>query len=331
MAIVATFTLFTERMHDRTFLNSKYEAFLQAAVDAQASGSSTLVALDAPPEVLDFLEHEPRFASAKGHYIRLRELSGASDLLARIAQERPDTIVLGFFHSTDREFPALIQRTHPALVERVDLVEGQVMRFVRQGEGMTDHTAWTGYKAPGTATDGWNVDAPLTASDSIVEEGWDLSGREYGMLYEAPLYTVRAPNDVLEVLLDATVLDEPALDLELVLELHSTIGAGRDTIHFYRSMSARTCAVPLGSRGTLVAAVPFTRGALAHRNLRLRTYAFNRKSGKVRLHAMEVRWREGDPVLFRTVRADHVAVAFRPLGKKGALRDPGSSPGYTER
>ncbi|MBK9537509.1 MAG: hypothetical protein IPO12_01955 [Flavobacteriales bacterium] len=87
------------------------------------------------------------------------------------------------------------------------------------------------------------MDAPLAARDSIAEEGWDLSGREYGMLYEAPLYTVRAPNDVLEVLLDATVLDEPALDLELVLELHSTIGAGRDTIHFYRSMSARTCAV----------------------------------------------------------------------------------------
>ncbi|MBK7270627.1 MAG: glycosyltransferase family 39 protein [Flavobacteriales bacterium] len=283
LAVVATFTLFTERMHDRTFLNSKYEAFLQAAVDAQGSGK-TMVALDAPPEVLDFLEQEPRFASAKGHYIRLRELSGASELIARIAQQKPDTIVLGFFHSTDRELPALIQRTHPALVERVDLVEGQLMRFAQQGEGITDHTAWTGCKLPGTPTTGWTVDAPLAANDSIAEEGWDLSGREYGMLYEAPLYTVRAPNDVLEVLLDATVLDEPALDLELVLELHSTIGAGRDTIHFYRSMSARTCAVPLGSRGTLVAAVPFTRGALAHRNLRLRTYAFNRKSGKVRLH-----------------------------------------------
>ncbi|MBK8340570.1 MAG: hypothetical protein IPK99_11530 [Flavobacteriales bacterium] len=140
LAIAATFTLFTERMHDRTFLNSKYEAFLQAAVDAQASGSSTLVVLDAPPEVLDFLEQEPRFASAKGHYIRLRELSGASDLLARIAQEKPDTIVLGFFHSTDRELPALIQRTHPVLMERVDLVEGQVMRFVRQGEADHRHS-----------------------------------------------------------------------------------------------------------------------------------------------------------------------------------------------
>ncbi len=298
LAIVATFTLFTERMHDRTFLNSKYEAFLQAAVDAQGSGSKTLVVLDAPPEVLDFLEHEPRFAAAKGHYIRLRELSGASDLLARIAQEKPDTIVLGFFHFTDRELPALIQRTYPALVERADLVEGQVMRFVRQGEGITDHTPWTSYTVPGTPTTGWNVDAPRAASDSIAEEGWDLSGREYGMLYEAPLYSVGAANDVLEVLLDATVLDEPALDLELVLELHSTIGAGRDTIHFYRSMSARTCAITVGSRGTIVAAVPFTRGALAHRNLRLRTYAFNRKKGRVRLHGMELRWREGDPVLF---------------------------------
>ncbi|MBK8340569.1 MAG: hypothetical protein IPK99_11525 [Flavobacteriales bacterium] len=142
------------------------------------------------------------------------------------------------------------------------------------------------------------MDAPLTDKDSIAETGWDLSGREYGMLYEAPLYTVRAPNDVLEVLLDATVLDVPALDLELVLELHSTIGASTDTIHFYRSLSARTCAIAVGSRGTIVAAVPFTRGALAHRNLRLRTYAFNRKKGRVRLHGMELRWREGDPVLF---------------------------------
>jgi hypothetical protein len=61
-----------------------------------------LVVIDAPPEVLDLLEQEPRYTAAPGHYLRLRDLGSNAALLHRIRAQRPADVVLGLFHSTDR-------------------------------------------------------------------------------------------------------------------------------------------------------------------------------------------------------------------------------------
>lgn len=306
LAGAATVTLFTVRRHHLTALHSKYEAFLQAAAEG-AAHPDRLVVIDAPPEVLDFLEREPRYAAARGHYLRLRDLGGNADLLARIRTGNPSEVVLGLFHSTDRALPALVQHTHPVLQRRVDLVEGQLMHFRRVGPGIADTAAWAA-TAPGAPHQGWQVEPSLPRIDEPGGAGWDLGGREFGVLHEAPVPPPLEANTVLELLFDVTPLDTAGLALEAVIEVR----ADRDTVLAYRGASARACGARPGVRGPVVVALPFSRALLRHPALRLRSYVWNRHSGQVRIHGVRLRWREGDPALYGLLGPIESAWRFAP-------------------
>ncbi|MBK9273788.1 MAG: glycosyltransferase family 39 protein [Flavobacteriales bacterium] len=309
LAGTATFTLFTVRQHHRTALTSKYEAFLQAATDA-AAHPGTVVVIDAPNEVLDRLEQEPRYTAARGHYLRLRELGSNTAVLDRIRTDRPAEVVLGLFHSTDRALPALIQHSHPVLLERLDLVEGQVLRFGTTGDGLADTTAWS-TAAPGMLPAGWQVEPAAIGTDSLAAQGWDLGGREYGVLFQASVPGTHQPNDVLELLLDATALDTAGLALEAVIELRSVVG-DHDSLLVYRSASAAACALRIGERGTVVVALPLSRALSRHPGLMLRAYVWNRDRGHARVHGLRLRWREGDPALYGLVEPIHGPWRFAP-------------------
>lgn len=309
LAGTATYTLFSARQHHRTALTSKYEAFLEAAAEG-AAHPDRLVVIDAPPEVLDLLEQEPRYAAARGRYLRLRDLGSNAALLERIRAQRPAEVVLGLFHNTDRALPALIQHSHPALVDRVDRVEGQVLHFRTTGNGLTDTLAWS-TAAPGTVPADWQVGPTAVGADSLAGGGWDLSGREYGVLFQAPLPGTHRPNDAVELVLDVTALEEAGLDVEAVIELRSTAG-GRDTTLVYRSASAAGCALRVGERAPVVVALPVSRALSRHPALMLRAYVWNRRNGAVRVHGMRLRWREGDPALYGLVEPIHGPWRFAP-------------------
>ncbi|MCC6401494.1 MAG: glycosyltransferase family 39 protein [Flavobacteriales bacterium] len=309
LAGTAMLTLFTVRQHHRTALTSKYEAFLQAATDG-AAHPDRLVVIDAPPEVLDLLEQEPRYTAAPGHYLRLRDLGSNAALLHRIRAQRPADVVLGLFHSTDRALPALVQHSHPALLERVDLVEGQVMHFRTGGNGLADTVAWSA-AAPGTVPVGWQAEPAAIGADSLAGSGWDLGGREYGVLFQAPLPGTHRPNDVVELVVDATALDDAGLGVEAVIELRSVVD-DRDSLLVYRSTSALDCARRVGERGPVVVAIPLSRALSRHPGLLLRAYVWNRHSGMVRVHGLRLRWREGDPALYGLVEPLHGPWRFAP-------------------
>ncbi len=310
LAVSATISLFTSRQHHLTALTSKYEAFMQAAVDGAAHGDR-MVVLDAPPEVLDLMERQPRFAAARGRYVRLRSLPGQAALLDSLRRGRPSEVVLGLFHSTDRALPTLVQHTHPVLAARTDLVEGQVMRFIRTGQGIVDTAVWA-LTTPDAPASGWQVEPPATGPDSLGPRGWDLTGRAYGVLFDAALPAERTCNDVLELVLDATLMDEGGAAIEAVIELRTRMTDGRDTTVVYRGASAASCGLHAGQRGPVAVALPISRALLRKGALHLRAYAWNRSSGAVRVHAAQLRWREGNPALYGLVEPVHGVWRFAP-------------------
>ncbi len=316
LAGVATLTLFTVRRHHLTALRSKYEVFMQAAVDG-AARPDLMVVIDAPPEVLDLLEREPRYHAARGNYLRLRDLNGLSGLRERIRSQRPTEVVLGLFHSTDRALQALVQQEHPLLLRRVDLVEGQLMHFATTGHGLIDTTAWAA-TAPGMPLLGWQVEPTLPRTDGPTGPAWVLDGREFGLLFGPSLPATVRPNDVLELQLDASVLDTVGLALEAVIEVRGA-WADRDTVLAYRGASARSCGMRLGERGPVVVALPFSRALLRHAGLRVRAYVWNRYGGKVQVHGVRLRWREGDPALYGLLAPIEGPWRFAP-GNDGPTR-----------
>jgi hypothetical protein len=138
-----------------------------------------------------------------------------------------------------------------------------------------------------------------------------LGGREYGVLFQAPLPGTHRPNDVVELVVDATALDDAGLGVEAVIELRSVVD-DRDSLLVYRSTSALDCARRVGERGPVVVAIPLSRALSRHPGLLLRAYVWNRHSGMVRVHGLRLRWREGDPALYGLVEPLHGHWRFAP-------------------
>ncbi|MCB9168688.1 MAG: glycosyltransferase family 39 protein [Flavobacteriales bacterium] len=303
LAGIATVGLVFRRQHYATFYHSKYEAFLQAAVD-HARDPNTQVWIDAPDEVLGLYANEPRYFATGGRYHRVRHTAAPAEIPATAVFDQVDTVVLCQFVSTTPVLPALVQAHFPTLVRRVDLVEGQLFTFAGQGEGIDDHR-WTATYLPNARhTEAWRSDLP------VVPHWWDttawaldMGGREFGLLYDALLALDRGTNDVLEATMTITTDASPSSGV--VLELHTG-----DSLVAYANGRVRDCGFSRVAAAIKLADIDLPPGPL-----RLRAYAWNPEKGPARIGSMTVSQRIGDPVLYGLVEPIRDTWRFAP-GRK---------------
>jgi len=127
-AVTGTTGLVLERAHYRLFYQSKYDAMVDGAIRwAEDTEGGTLVLLDAPPEVLDFLfRARGRTLDAVPH-IRLRDAAMTTGRLDSLLASTPaQRVFLGQSTGTPAEQLARVQLRFPHLAQRIDLAEGGI-------------------------------------------------------------------------------------------------------------------------------------------------------------------------------------------------------------
>lgn len=306
-AAVAVFTLITTRKHYEVFYRSPYEAALKGILDA-ADLPDRMAMVDAPPEKVTFyLQHwNVDTARVRFHNVRNMPLAQVAGLLQA---SRCSSAFLGLTAGAAPELAALVQSYFPFLEERHDMEEGQTFLFsgapVRPG---IEDRAWAGTITPeAVGGEVWKVDADLptvrdtTLGHSAAPRRWDLTGREFGVLLELPLYQLaHGDNDVIEARLDASGVQ--GRGLKLVTELKTG-----EASTFYRSQPL----APAVGEGTIISAIPLADLPRHGQGQRLRVYVWNEGGNPAQVSLIEVRVREGNPWLYGL---------FQPL--KGTLQYP---------
>lgn len=263
------FTLITTRLHYALIHRSKYEALIEDGMKARAAhGNDCLVLLDAPDHVIRFYMERRGISDAAFPYANLRE-AGPYDASAPF-------IFYGHSNSAVPERPGILQASHPRLIERHDFAEGQTMLFGRgpSAGAIEDHR----FTSTTRDNDGrWSIDAPMHG-DTI-----DLSGREFGVLFKAPLDgSIAGGNDLIEVTAEVHAADP---QLALAVELRSG-----DRSIFYRAG---------GPHGHMLhTAIPLSDIEQRDGRLDLQAYLWNRGSAPVKVGNVRVEVREGNPVQY---------------------------------
>jgi hypothetical protein len=285
VAVVGTATLITVRQHFAMAYASNYRSMVQVARQEIAAQAGTVAWFHAQDEQLDLL----LAAEAPGlPHIRLRHITSLDSLLRATTAPR---LVLGEANGAPPELTARIEVHFPHLVRRIDLPEGRVSVLERGAEAPQESRSLATAHPRGTTGGAWSIADHLPVD--TLQEVWDMTGHEFGLLCELVLDTVvTISTDQLEVHLH---LDPPpaGTELGLVVEL-----VRDSTTVFYRTaeLGRDRIDAPNGRTTLTVAA---RRGYAPHRGrpVRMRTYVHNRSRGPVHVRGMEVSLRPGNPVL----------------------------------
>lgn len=302
-AVVAVMTLIGDRKHYEAFYRSKYEAMAHGVVEASRV-PGRLAVIDAPQGIIAFYLRQWGVDSSTVRYLDVQG-AGAGVLDSLYTVDAVSSLFYGGSAGATPENPGRLQASFPFLVERHDFVEGQTMLFQRTpSPGRIDDITHRITATPEVLQpEGWKVDADVPLFRDTTRYGtarWDFTGREFGALFEAPLYDLSpTDNDVVEARMDVAEADRSG-DLQLVMELK----AGERTV-FYRNHA-------LSSTGhAIVVALKLADLPDHGRGLRVRSYLWNPSKRMARISALETHVRQGDPWLYGL---------FQPL--KGPLRYP---------
>lgn len=301
----ATITLVQDRLHYETFYRSRYEAITKGIVDA-AAVPGRLALVDTPDEVVQFYFRHWNVDSASMPYVNLRNMS-AAQLDSLLASTKASSVFLGITPGTVPERAAEVQAAFPFMAERHDMVEGQTFVFsANPGDRMLEDSKWASLVTPQAVKgDGWTVDEEIRiwrdTSTAYSTPAWELTGREYGILLDMPVYQItQEDNAMIEARMD--VLQAEGEGLNLVTELK----AG-DESTFYRSQSF----YPGKGSGSIVSAIPLSDLPGHAQGQRLRVYIWNNGSGLARISSLEVKVRAGNPWLYGFVEPLKGPLVFR--------------------
>lgn len=303
ISAVSVLTLITDRAHYEIFYRSKYEAIARGILQAQQDPGQ-LAITDAPDNVMAFYFNHWGARPADVRYLNLRNRPAAwVDSVLR--DPRLSSVFLGTTPSPDPERMAQVQAYFPFLAERHDMDEGQTWLFTSAPPAVLHDHRWKSLAAPEAIRgEGWKLDENLPLwRDTLAANGtaqWDLTGREYGLLLEKPLYAITGnDNDVIEAIMH--VASAEGQGLKLITELRQ----GEESI-FYRGQSYS------GSGAvTVVSAIALADIPGHGHGANLRVYAWNEGGNQARISSLEVKVRKGNPWLYGF---------FQPL--KGALEFP---------
>lgn len=298
-ACASVFTLVNDRQHYAIFNHSKYESIVRGTQEAERTG--TLAIVDLPPEVMEFYRELWCITPSHAPFVNLRSRP-ATVLDSTLHATRASAVFYGQTTQAEPENVAKVQARFPFLIERHDHEEGQTFLFsAKPVDGALNDLGATRMKTPeAIGDDGWEVDAkiPLIADTTAMGYGglapkrWDLTGHEYGAVYDGPVYELaKGSNDVIEVRADLSSVDA-ASDLSLVVELKEG-----DRTTFYRA-TGTVDAWSANGAVSLIAAVKLADIPGHGGGLRLRTYLYNPGRKRALINSLGLRVREGDPVLY---------------------------------
>jgi hypothetical protein len=287
LACISVHSLVNERKHYTVTYHSKYEAMLREGLDATAEygRDQVLVLLDAPGHMIDFYRRLWRVPDDAIRSVNILEWPQAKvDSLLRADDAM--VIVHGRSNGSLDENPALIQRYASRMVKRLDMPEGQVRRFTRSPEAVELFDTDTIAHLSASAMSGpWSIEPTMPRS----EAGWDYTGREFGLLFEARLDTiVTCSNDLIEVM---AVVDgfATATRAAMIADVRSS-----DSTVFYRGGNLDPTLRPDSTALIVVALSPAH--ASSAEGLLLRAYVHNQSSGRLRVRSITVRRRHANRI-----------------------------------
>lgn len=287
LAAVAVHSLVHTRRHYLVTYRSKYEAILREAITAtKALGRERLLVLvDAPWHIIDFYKRHWGVPEGELNEVNILGMEQAR-VDSILATHSGDEVLLGRSNGADDENPALVQQRFRRLAMRVDLAEGQVMRFSRTPVAFERFDRDTLAAADARSIMGpWRIAAHLPLDST----GWSLQGEEFGLLIEIMLDTVvEREDDLIEIILEVERFGASA-DAGVVSELRCA-----DSTVFYRT-GELSPAIRGPGRTSLVVCVspaylPGTKGLL------LRAYAHNRDKGPLIVRSFRIMRRAANPL-----------------------------------
>lgn len=292
IAATAVLGLVEQRKHYDIFYRSRYEVITQGIIEAgQTPGRMALY--DGPGEVIEFYLHRWGIPPEEAPFINIHGRSAAW-LDSLLTQAGPTSLFLGVTPAADPERIAQAQTAFPFLIERHDMEEGQSFVFNNTpAEGALNDHRWSDEAAPqAVPAKNWQVDEELAigqdTSRGQATSTWDLTDREFGILFESPVYQLaQGDNDLIEARMD--VLEAAGSGLKLVAELK----AGEETVHYRSQPYANN-----RGGGTVVTAIPLADMPGNGRNMRLRVYVWNEGGRSARIRSVQVQVRKGDPWLY---------------------------------
>lgn len=305
-AAVSVFTLITERKHYEIFYASRYEAITHGIIEASTI-PDRIALLDGPDRMVDFYLKHWGLDRAKVPYFSIHDRSAAW-LDSLLGSTTASSAFYGANADAVPEHTARIQAAFPFMQERHDMDEGQTFLFSAIPVNPSlDDKKWGSLITPDAIEgDGWEVNADLPLWQDTTDQGrspraWDLTGQEFGILLNKPIYQIaQGDNDVIEARMNAVGVDGNGL--KLVMELKEG-----DLTAFYRSQAFQSN----DSNGSIFCAIPLADLPGHGQGQRLRVYLWNEGGRAAHVASMEVRVREGNPWLYGF---------FEPL--KGPLRFP---------
>jgi hypothetical protein len=209
-------------------------------------------------------------------------------------------VFLGQVSNAVPEIPAVVQSRYPFLIARTDMADGQTFLFqaTREQDALNDHGLDHPITPEAITSKGWSIDPKLplfvdTASSPYpLPKRWDFAGREFGAEFEWPVSALmRTENDVIEVTADVSDAYPPC-QLNLVVELRDS------TTAFYRSCIVGRDVHPVDGKAKLIAAIKLADLPGHGEDLRIKAYLWNPDKHPVRVNALNVRTRVGNPVLY---------------------------------
>lgn len=292
-AVVSVFTLFTERKHYEVFYDSRYEAITHGILEASTM-PDRIALFDGPDRVVDFYLKHWNIDAAQAPYFSLQDRSPAW-LDSLLGSSTASSVFYGSTPSAVPENTARIQAAFPFLQKRHDMDEGQTFLFsgIPNGPSIEDRK-WGSLITPDAiAGDGWEVNADVPVWQDTTAQGraprlWDLTGKEFGILLDKPIYQIaHGDNDLIEARMN--VLDLDGNGLKLVVELKEG-----DETTFYRSHPLQSSR----GNGSIISAIPLADLPGHGQGQRLRVYVWNEGGRAAHVASMEVRVREGNPWLY---------------------------------
>ncbi len=303
LAWSAVHSLINERRHYALFYRSKYETMLKSGLDATDRHRRTLVLFDAPDNVLRFYLELWRTPADSFRYVQLRDAYDPGLLDSLLVASTADEVVYGQSNGAAPEHVALVQARFPHLVERQDLLDGQVFRFSKKSLPVQtfDRDTVTAL-IPGRPSDAaWRVAAsiPLLHDSSGTPIGWDYSGQDFGLGVDLSLDSISYDEaDQIEIIAIVDGWDATS-EAHVIADVRTTRPDGTDSTVFYRGGPLVPTSRPTGS---VAMVVTISRADIAvEAPLRMRAYVYSPKKGPLHVRRMAVMRRQANPIRYGTL------------------------------
>lgn len=229
-------------------------------------------------------------------FVQLKDRFLISQVDSILQANKGRTVIFGQSNGSVPEHLALIQQHFPELVERQDLIDGQVFRFTDGPVQMQWFDRDTiASITPEQRMGPWKVSDGLSMYTDTVPNGafWEFAYREFGLGIDLPLDSiVLDPQDQIEVI--ATVIGWSANSEASVV---ADVKHGDSTV-FYRTGRLEPAHRPHEVSPMIVTVCP---ADMKGDRLHLLTYIYNPNKEALRVSRVDILRRSANPVRYGTL------------------------------